>query len=153
MRTTFIHEFWSVRKRTQTLAQPTSECSGGPVSQKSRNVSGLNSGQCHNSPFIFATPMFWAIQLRNSLIFFCSKNILKDQLFKTSGLQIDNFFTFRTRKVLGTFEKQRHYTFWRFPLDTVIHWWNFFVRFAASEDEHFFFHFEILLVAFLIGCI
>ena len=37
--------------------------------------------------------------------------MLKDQLFKTSGLQVANFLTFQARKVLGTFEKQRHDTF------------------------------------------
>ena len=46
---------------------------------------------CHNSFYIFATPRFQAIKLRNRLSFSYVQNILKDHLFKTSGLQFDNW--------------------------------------------------------------
>ena len=46
---------------------------------------------CHNSFYIFATPRFQAIKLRNLLSFSYVQNMLKDHLFKTSGLQFDNW--------------------------------------------------------------
>ena len=45
---------------------------------------------CRNSFYIFGTPKFFAIKLGNPLGFSCIKNILKDQLFKTSRLKFDN---------------------------------------------------------------
>ena len=56
-----------------------------PVSQKSRNFG------CHNSLYIFATPRFQAIKLRNPLSFSYIKNTLKDQLLKISRLQFDDW--------------------------------------------------------------
>ena len=47
---------------------------------------------CHNSLYIFATPRFSAIKLRNHLGFSYIKNTLKEELFKTGGLQFDNWF-------------------------------------------------------------
>ena len=58
----------------------------GPVSQKSRDFRAYFG--CHNSLYTFGTPRFSAIKLRNLLDFSCIKNLLKDQLLKTSGLQI-----------------------------------------------------------------
>ena len=63
----------------------------GPVSQNSRNSSGLYFG-CHNSLYIFG----------NAYV----KNTLKDQLFKTRGLEFGNWF-FRPEKFSElSFEKQ-----------------------------------------------
>ena len=45
----------------------------------------------HNSLYIFATPRFQAVKLRNPLSFSYIKNMLKDQLFKISRLQFDNW--------------------------------------------------------------
>ena len=45
---------------------------------------------CHNSLYIFAKPSFQAIKLRNPLSFSYIKNMLKDQLFKISRLQLDD---------------------------------------------------------------
>ena len=58
----------------------------GAVSQKCRSFSGL-----FRVPQFLATPSFWAIKLRTPLSFSYIKNMLKDQLFKTSGLQFDNW--------------------------------------------------------------
>ena len=46
---------------------------------------------CHNFHFIFATSRFLAIKLPSPLGFSYIKNILKEQLFKTSGLQFDDW--------------------------------------------------------------
>ena len=46
---------------------------------------------CHNSLYIFATPTFQAIKLRNPLSFSYIKNMLKDQLFKIGRLQLDDW--------------------------------------------------------------
>ena len=46
---------------------------------------------CHNSLYIFATPRFQATKLRNTLSFSYIKNMLKDQLFKMSRLQLDDW--------------------------------------------------------------
>ena len=46
---------------------------------------------CHSSLYIFGTPRFSAIKPSNLLGFSYIKNMLKDQLFKTSGLQFDNW--------------------------------------------------------------
>ena len=53
----------------------------------------------HNSLLIVATPRPKAIQLRSRPGFCYIKNMFKDQLFRTSGLQFDYWF-------VGTFEKQ-----------------------------------------------
>ena len=45
---------------------------------------------CRNSFYVFGTPRFYAIKLGNPLGFSCIKNILKDQLFRTSRLKFDN---------------------------------------------------------------
>ena len=50
-----------------------------------------------------ASIRFWAIKLRNSLVFSYLKNMLKDQLFKTSRLKFDNWL-FGPR-VLGSLDK------------------------------------------------
>ena len=46
---------------------------------------------CHNSLYIFATPRFQAIKLRNPLGFSNIKILLKGQLFETSGLLFDKW--------------------------------------------------------------
>ena len=46
---------------------------------------------CHNSLYVFATPRFSAIKLRNPLGFIYIKNMIKDQLFKTRRLQFDKW--------------------------------------------------------------
>ena len=61
----------------------------GPVSQKSRNFSAYFG--YHNSLHILATPMFEAIKLRSPLGFSYIQNKFRDQLFKTSGLQFENW--------------------------------------------------------------
>lgn len=66
----------------------------GPVSQNSRNLSGLFRVPQGSKPSNFAILLVF-LKLRTS----------KDQLFKTSGLQFGNS-AFRSRKVIGTFEKQ-----------------------------------------------
>ena len=58
-----------------------------PVFQKSRKFSGL----FRLFIYVFATPRFWASKLSNPLIFSHLKNTLKDQRFKPSGLQFDNW--------------------------------------------------------------
>ena len=45
----------------------------------------------HTSLCIFAMPRFKVIKLRNPLGFYWIKNMMKDQLFKTSRLQFDNW--------------------------------------------------------------
>ena len=70
-----------------------------PVSQKSHNFSSL-----------FRVPQFPlylcnAIKLCNPLDFSYVKNRLKDQLFKTSGLQFDNWL-FRPEKFSGLFRNR-----------------------------------------------
>ena len=58
--------------------------------EKQATVSfGFISGG-HNSHYVFATPSFSAIILRNSVGFPYNKNMLKDHLFKTSRLKFDN---------------------------------------------------------------
>ena len=54
----------------------------------------------HNSPYVFATPRFWAIKLCNPLGFSYIKNMLKDQLSKKSGLPFGNWL-FGTEKFSG----------------------------------------------------
>ena len=70
-------------------------------SQESRNVSGL-----FRVPQFFATPRFYVIKICSPLGFSCIKNMFKNHLFKTSGLQFHNWGPFRARKVFGTLEKQ-----------------------------------------------
>ena len=52
---------------------------------------------CLTFLYIIATSRFWASKLRNPLVFSYLKNMLKDQLFKTSKLK---------PRVLGSFEIQ-----------------------------------------------
>ena len=58
---------------------------------------------CLNFFYIIATSRFWAIKLRNSLVFSYHKNMLKDQLFKTSRLKFDNWL-FGPR-ILGSLDR------------------------------------------------
>ena len=58
---------------------------------------------CLNFLYIIATSRFWAIKLLNSLVFSYLKNMLKDQLFKTSSLKFDNWL-FGPR-VLGSLDR------------------------------------------------
>ena len=66
----------------------------GPVSQKSRNFSGLFR--------VLQFPLYLrnATKLRNPLGFSYIKNMLKDPLFKTRGLQFDNWL-FGPEKITG----------------------------------------------------
>ena len=48
---------------------------------------------CHISLYIFATPRFKIIKIRSPLGFSYIKNMFKDQLFKTNGLQFKNWFS------------------------------------------------------------
>ena len=59
----------------------------GPVSRKSRNFSGL----LRVPQFPLYLRNAEVLKLRNPLGFSCIRNLLKDQLFKTSGLQCDNW--------------------------------------------------------------
>ena len=61
---------------------------------------------CHNSLYIFATPRFQAIKLRNPLSFSYIKNMLKDQLLKISRLQFDDWL-FGPEKFSGL-SRNRH---------------------------------------------
>ena len=74
--------------RQKLKQQPRSPVRGLTVSQESRNFLGLF--RYLSSIYVFANPRFLSIKRRNLLGFSCIKNMLRDQLFKTSGLLFDN---------------------------------------------------------------
>ena len=80
--------------RTKTITreklkeQPRSPARALTVSQESRNLLGLF--RYLSSVYVFANPRFLSIKRHNLFGFSCIKNMLRDQLFKTSGLQFDN---------------------------------------------------------------
>ena len=83
----------------------------GLVSQKSRDffrpirVPQFPLYLCNAEVLRHQTVRFLDIKLHNSSLFSYIKITLKDQLFKTSGLQFVNWLL-RARKVLGTFGKE-----------------------------------------------
>ena len=58
---------------------------------KWRDTHGKKKAKTEITNIIKTTLSFWAIKLRNPLGFSYIKNMSKDQLFKTSGLQFDNW--------------------------------------------------------------
>ena len=75
-------------------------CVLGPNSQKSPNFSGL-FGLLQLPLSLFFRPSNFKNPLSSSYI----KNVLKDQLFKTSGLQLDNWL-FGPEKLSGLSQNQ-----------------------------------------------
>ena len=64
-------------------------CNPGACFSKVPKLFGPISGATIAFIYIFATPRFYAIKLRNPLGFSYSKNMLKDQIFKTNELPFD----------------------------------------------------------------
>ena len=85
-----IHErSMPVRRERRTLSEKVKLVSSGLFLKSPESFRAYFG--CHDSLYIFATPRLQANKLRNPISFYYIKNVLKDQLFKISRLQFDDW--------------------------------------------------------------